>query len=326
MARALPPLTSLRAFEAAARLRSFTKAATELHVTPAAISHQIRGLEKHLGVRLFRRKGRQIELTEQGEIAAGHFREAFERLGRGVSALRAREREGVLILNTTPAFATRWLVPRLGRLARKFPGIELRVRTGRSVVDFDSEDVDAAIRFGRGALDRVAADRLFSEYITPVAVPSLLREHALRRPGDLAHVPLIQDDSMRRAGRPPSWDEWCRAAGEATFDTSHGVHFDDGHLVLQAAAAGQGVALGRLAYAAEEIAAGVLQMPFRQVIELDLDYYLLIPEARRGEPTIAAFRRWLLAEARGFQRVLDRLLEQTGSRRKRRTHSTGVTT
>jgi LysR family glycine cleavage system transcriptional activator len=304
MAGTLPPLTALRAFEAAARLRSFTRAARELHVTPAAISHQIRGLEKHLGVRLFKRRGRRLELTEQGEVAAAHFREGFERLGRGVSALRSREREGVLIVGTTAAFATRWLVPRLAGLARRFPGIELRVKTSSAALDFDSDDLDLAIRFGRGVMDRVAADRLFGEYVTPLATAALLSEHRVRKPADLAQLPLIHDDSMRRAGRPPGWDEWCRAVGVEAFDTSRGVHFDDGHLALQAAAQGQGVALGRLAYAVDDIDSGLLSRPFAQAIELDLHYHLLIPVVRRSEPTIAAFREWLLAEARLFNRTL----------------------
>jgi LysR family glycine cleavage system transcriptional activator len=321
MADSLPPLTALRAFEAAARLRSFTRAARELHVTPAAISHQIRGLEKHLGVRLFRRRGRRLELTEQGEVAAAHFRDGFERLGRGVSALRSREREGVLIVGTTPAFATRWLVPRLGSLTKRFPGIDLRLKTSSAALDFDSDDLDLAIRFGRGVMDRVAADRLFGEFVTPLATDALLSEHRVRRPADLARLPLIHDDSMRRAARPPGWEEWCRAAEVEAFDTSRGVHFDDGHLALQAAAQGQGVALGRLAYALEDIDAGALRRPFPEAIELDLHYHLLIPALRRSEPTIAAFREWLLAESRRFSRTLLTLVDERKKPRRHRDES-----
>jgi LysR family transcriptional regulator, glycine cleavage system transcriptional activator len=300
----LPPLTSLRAFEAAARLLSFTRAARELHVTPAAISHQIRGLERHLGVELFRRGSRRLTLTEQGQLASEHLREGFERLAVGVGVLRGRQRAGRLTVGATPSFATRWLVPRLPRLARRVPGIELRVRTDTRPFDLDQDDVDVAIRFGRGGFDRSTADPLFGEFVTPVASGALLRSHAVRRPADLARVPFIHDDSMRRAGRPPSWAEWFRVAGARGIDTSGGLHFNDGHLALQAAAAGQGVALGRLAYAAGDLTNGALRAPFPQVIELDLHYYLLVPDSRVGEPAIGAFREWLRAEAVRFQRTV----------------------
>jgi len=300
----LPPLTSLRAFEAAARLSSFTRAARELHVTPAAISHQIRGLERHLGVELFHRGSHRLTLTDQGQIAAEHLRAGFERLARGVGVLRGEPRSGALTVGATPSFVTRWLLPRLPRVVRRMPGVELRLRTRTQPFDLDQDDVDVTIRFGRGGFDRATADALFGEFVTPVASAALLRAHNVRRPADLGRAPFIHDDSMRRAGRPPSWAEWFRAAGVRAIDTSGGLHFDDGHLALQAAAAGQGVALGRLVYAAGDLSTGTLRAPFSQVIELDLHYYLLVPDSRLGEPSIASFREWLLVEAARFQRSL----------------------
>jgi len=145
MTRSLPPLTSLRAFEVASRSLSFTKAARELHVTPAAISHQIRGLEQFLGVTLFQRTGRKVELTEHGHLAAEHFREAFDRIARGVQALRPQTREGDLAIGVTPSFATRWLVPRLSGLIAALPNVTLRIRTGTAPVDFDRDEVDVAV-------------------------------------------------------------------------------------------------------------------------------------------------------------------------------------
>jgi LysR family glycine cleavage system transcriptional activator len=297
-------LTSLRAFEAAARLLSFTRAARELHVTPAAISHQIRGLERHLGVELFRRGSRRLTLTDSGQLAAEHLREGFERLSRGVGVLRGRQRSGQLTVGVTPSFATRWLVPRLPRFARRASGIDLRLRTQTRPFDLDQDDIDVAIRLGRGGFDGATAHALFGEFVTPVANPSLLRAYSVRRPADLARAPFIHDDSMRRAGRPPSWAEWFRTAGTRGVDTAGGLRVNDGHLALQAAAAGQGVALGRLVYAAGDLSTGVLRAPFPQVIELDLHYYLLVPDSRIGEPVIAAFRDWLLAEATRFQRTM----------------------
>ena len=300
MPRSLPPLTALRAFEAAARLSSFTRAARELHVTPAAVSHQIRGLEKFLGVTLFRRTTRRLELTEQGRVAAELFREGFEKLARGVSQLRADETGASLTLSVTTAFATRWLVPRLGRFARRCPGIDLHLRAGTQPVDFDHDDIDLAVRIGRGGVAGAIAIPLFGESVVPLASPAFIRHHGLRRPADLARVPLLHDDSMRRVGRPTRWTEWLAAAKVRNVDTGHGMHIDDGHLVLQAAAGGSGVALGRLVYALDDLDARRLRMPFGPVLDLDVQYYLFVPEARASEPAIAAVRAWFVQEAESF--------------------------
>jgi LysR family glycine cleavage system transcriptional activator len=306
MPRSLPPLTSLRAFEVASRSLSFTRAARELHVTPAAISHQIRGLEQFLGVTLFQRAGRKVELTEHGHLAAEHFREAFDRIARGVQALRPQTREGELTLGVTPSFATRWLLPRLPGLVSALPNVTLRVKTGTAPVDFDRDEVDVAVRFGRGVFDAVVADELFGEVMAPLASPQFLLRHELQRPVDIADVPLIHDDSLRRAGRPLTWSEWLRAAGAPALDVHRGLRFDDSHLALQSACEGQGVALGRLAYGFHDLSHGRLVLPFRKVIALDLHYHLLVPETRVDEPLIAAFRAWLTLEAEDFRSVLSR--------------------
>ena len=300
MPRSLPPLTALRAFEAAARLSSFTRAARELHVTPAAVSHQIRGLEKFLGVTLFRRTTRRLELTEQGRVAAELFREGFEKLARGVSQLRADQMGASLTLSVTTAFASRWLVPRLGRFARRCPGVDLQVRAGTQPVDFDHDDIDMAVRIGRGGVAGATVIPLFGESVAPLASPAFIRHHGLRRPADLARVPLLHDDSMRRVGRPTRWSEWLAAAKVRNVDTGRGMHIDDGHLVLQAAACGAGVALGRLVYALDDLDARRLRMPFGPVLDLDMQYYLFVPEARASEPAIAAVRAWFVQEAESF--------------------------
>src|SRR5512134_3441489 len=254
MPRSLPPLTSLRAFEAAARSLSFTKAARELHVTPAAISHQIRGLEQFLGVTLFQRTSRKLELTRDGQLAAEHFREAFERIARGVQALRQQGREGELVIGVTPSFATRWLLPRLPSLSAQLPDVRVRLVTGTAPVDFDRDDIDLAVRFGRGGFDSVVSDELFNEVVAPVASPAFVRKHQLRRPSDLGRVRLLHDESMRRVGRPPTWTEWLRAAGAPSVELECMLCLDDSHLALQAACEGHGVALGRLAYAVNDLA------------------------------------------------------------------------
>jgi len=321
VSRTLPPLTALRAFEAAARLSSFTKAARELHVTPAAVSHQVRGLEKHLGVILFRRTTRRLVLTEQGQRAAEYFREGFDRLARGVELLRTGG-GGSLTVSVTTAFASRWLVPRLGRFVRRCPDLDLRLRAGSQPVDFDHDDVDVAVRIGRGGFAGALAVPLFGESVAPLASPSFIRQHSIRKPADLARVPLLHDDSMRRIGRPHGWAEWFRAANVRGVDAERGLHFDDGHLVLQAAAAGRGVALGRLTYALDDLEERRLKIPFAPVLEMELRYYLLLPETRATEPSIAAFRAWIVQEAATFVRRLA-AASGTGRRTASRNASTG---
>lgn len=311
MPRSLPPLNSLRTFEAAARLGSFTRAARELNVTPAAVSHQIRGLEEYLGVTLFRRTTRSLVLTDQATAAAETLREAFDRIGQSVESLRTGGQSGkggALSISVTPAFATRWLISRLPRFQKRHPGVHLRIAASPSPVDFDQDDVDVAVRIGRGGFAGVVAINLFHEWLAPVASPGFLRQHVLRKPADITRVPMLHDNSMRRAGRPRAWQEWFRIAGAPLAETHRGTQFDDGHLALQAAAAGAGVALGRLIYAVDDLAAKRLRIAMQPVIEMDIAYYLLIPESRANLPAVVAFRTWIEAEAAEFRRGFDRLL------------------
>jgi LysR family glycine cleavage system transcriptional activator len=311
MPRSLPPLNSLRTFEVAARLGSFTKAARELNVTPAAVSHQIRGLEEYLGVTLFRRTTRSLALTDQAAAAAEALHEAFDRIGQSVELLRASGKSGksgALSISVTPAFATRWLVARLPRFKKKHPRINLRIVASSSPVDFDQEDVDVAVRLGRGGFAGVIAISLFHEWLAPVASPAFLRQNILRKPADVTRVPMLHDNSIRRAGRPHAWQEWLRIAGAQPAETRRGTQFDDGHLALQAAAAGGGVALGRLVYAVDDLAAKRLRIALQPVIEMDIAYYLLIPESRAKLPAVVAFRTWMETEAAVFRRDFGKLV------------------
>jgi LysR family glycine cleavage system transcriptional activator len=270
-------------------------------VTPAAVSHQIRGLEKYLGVTLFKRTTRHLELTNQGRLAAEQLREGFELLAHGVDQLRARQTRASLVVSVTTAFATRWLVPRLGAFAARHPGVDVSLRAGGGAADFDVDEIDVAVRIGRGAFAGAVAVPLIEESVAPLASPAVIREYGLRRGTDLAKAPLLHDDSMRRVGRATGWPMWTRAARARNLDVSGGMHFDDGHLVLQAAAAGYGVALGRLTYALDDLGARRLKIPFGPLLETDVKYYLLVPESRAGEPTIDAFRAWIVAEAARFR-------------------------
>lgn len=307
MPQSLPPLNALRTFEVAARLGSFTKAARELHVTPAAVSHQIRALEEHLGVTLFRRTTRRLALSDQAVAAADTLREAFERVHQSVELLRSSGKTGSLSVSVSSAFATRWLVARLADFQKQHPRIRLRIAASPSPVDFDQEDVDVAIRIGRGGIAGVVAIKLFHEWLAPVASPAFLRQHQLRKPADIGRVPMLHDGSMRRAGRPQGWLEWFRLTGIALAEARRGTHFDDGHLALQAAAAGGGVALGRLVYAVDDLAVGRLRIVMPPVVEMDIAYYLLIPESRAGLPAVIAFRAWMEAEAADFRHSFGKL-------------------
>jgi LysR family glycine cleavage system transcriptional activator len=302
MPRSLPPLSALRTFEAAARLGSFTRAAKELHVTPAAVSHQIRGLEEYLGVTLFRRTTRRMVLTEQAIAAAENLRAAFDRIGQGVEQLRSSGRSGTLTVGATPSFAARWLASRLARFQRQHPLARLTVKTSPSPFDFDQDEMDVAIRIGRGGFEGVVSVPLFDEWVAPLASPAYLRQHPIRRPADIARATLLHDLSMRRAGRPQGWPEWLRVAGAPQVDAARGTRFDDAQLALLAAAAGAGIALGRLVYAVDDIAAKRLRIVLPPVMKMDIAYYLLIPESRVNLPTVLAFRKWIEGEAEAFRR------------------------
>jgi LysR family glycine cleavage system transcriptional activator len=309
MTRRLPPLSALRAFEAAARHLSFTRAAGELHVTQTAISHQIRGLEEHLGVRLFRRLPRGLLLTEEGQSYLPAVRDAFDRIDAATGELIAARAGGPLTASMIPSFAARWLVPRLGRFRSAHPEIDLRISASVHLVDFAREDVDIAIRMGRGHYPGLRVDRLFGEALMPVCSPALLEgSHPLRRPEDLRHHVLLHDDDYT------GWRLWLELAGVAGVDPRRGLTFSDSGMVVQAAAEGQGVALARVALAAWDLAAGRLVRPFEVSIARDLAYYLVCPEASADRPRIAAVRAWLLAEAAAYARELDGLAPPPGLR------------
>ncbi|HUN52975.1 MAG TPA: transcriptional regulator GcvA [Candidatus Sulfotelmatobacter sp.] len=290
--RSLPPLNGLRAFEAAARHLSFARAAGELNVTPAAISHQIKALEARLGTPLFRRRNREVLLTDAGQALLPGVRDGFDRLAAAAERVQSREAVGALNVSVLPSLAARWLVPRLARFHARHPDIDLRLSATQNVVDFSREDFDAAIRHGRGTWPGLRCDLLLRDEFFPVCSPSL-REGPLplRTPEDLRHHVLLHDSARE------DWRLWLAAAGIGGIDLSRGPSFNDGSLLVQAVVAGQGVAVGRRALVAGELAAGRLVRPFDVVLPVDRAYYLVCPAAAAERPKIAAFRAWLMAEA-----------------------------
>ncbi len=291
MRRDLPPLNALRAFEAAARLLSFTRAAAELAVTQAAISHQIKSLEEWLGVLLFQRLPRRLVLTDGGRELLATIRDAFDRIEGAVARVRRNDGTGPLTVTVLPSFAAKWLVPRLGRFQTQHPDIEVRIAADTRLSRFD-DGVDLAIRAGRGHWPDLVCERMLSEELYPVCSPRLLSGPVrLVDPEDLKGHTLLHDDFEQ------DWRMWLNAAGVTGVDWRRGPRFSDSSMVIQAAVEGQGVALARSALAHEDLKAGRLVRPFRIDIASELAYYIVCPPSHAGRPKVRAFRDWLMREA-----------------------------
>lgn len=290
----LPSLSALRVFEAAGRHLSFTKAAGELHVTQAAVSHQIKALEEQLGVQLFRRAPRRLLLTDAGQLYLPEVRAAFDRLSAATAHLRRAESSGVLTVSVLPSFAAKWLVPRLRRFRDRHPEFDVRVAADDHPVDFGRDDVDLALRYGSGNYPGVTAERFLTEALTPMLSPALLQAGPpLRIPGDLAGYTLLQDDMS------VGWSDWLGAAGAVGVNPHRGPAFNDSSMVLQAALDGQGVALGRTVLAADDLASGRLVRPFPLSLPSPSAYWVVYPPRSAQHPKIVAFRDWLKTEVGG---------------------------
>lgn len=303
MDRKLPPLNSLRAFEAAARHLSFTKAAEELHVTPAAISQQVRQLEQHCNARLFRRMTRALALTDRGEAALPLLREGFDKLAEAAAELRRSHDDGILTVSVPPTFGARWLLPRLERFRAMHPGIDIRVDATDRIVDFVSERVDIAIRYGSGRYPGLVSELLLAETAFPVCAPALVDgTPGLRTPADLAHHTLLHSGGLEEEGRVTTWPMWLRAAGLATIDASRGMSFSVASLAIQAAIEGHGVALVSGPTVEDDLKAGRLVRPFAPSAweESPFAYHLVFPAEDADAAKIAAFRAWARAEADGL--------------------------
>lgn len=291
MTARLPSLNGLRAFEAAARHLSFTLAASELNVTQTAISHQIRRLEEELGIRLFIRQNRALALTPEARDYLPGVRAAFNDLRLATDRLLRRDDDKVLTVSTIASLAAKWLLPRLTDFQEAHPGIDVRITTSTSLVDFHRDNVDAAIRYGRGQWAGLRADWLMADELFPVCSPSLLcGDEPLRTPGDLKDYVLLHTNSG------DDWRLWLTAAGLPTdISRQPGLTFDMTFVTIQAAIDGMGVAMGRTSYVRDDIAKGRLVVPFKIALPADAGFYLVSPEGRREAPKLAAFRQWMIA-------------------------------
>lgn len=321
----LPPLNALRAFEAAARHLSLRKAAAELHVTPAAISHQIKSLELSLGAPVFKRLPQRIELTSAGEALLPRLSAAFEEMAQAVASVRGLQHTSRVTVAAPPALASKWLAPRLNRFAALYPDIDLHISADTSLIDSVREDsgeagtllegADLAIRSGHGEYEGYVVEQLFRIYTIPMCSPRLLEgTHPLRQPGDLRHHTLLhhetgidQTDSER-----PNWATWLKTAGVQGVNDKRGPTFNQVGMAMEAAVDGLGVVLGIPVVAASDLEAGRLVMPFTLSLPVSASYHLVHTEKVAREPGVAALREWLLSEARNERWAEPPVGEPTG--------------
>ncbi len=288
----LPPLEGLRVFEAAARLTSFNQAAEVLNITPSAVSHRIRGLEEALGVALFRRKGRGVTLTPEGEAYLPAVQDALAALRAATRRISTPDRSGPLTMSLAPSFAIRWLLPRLSRFQKAHPDIDIQFASSIELADFRSGEVDLGVRFGRGEWPDLVAERLLAEDAVPVCSPDLLKMGGpLKNPDDLAGYQLLHAEQ-----RPDDWRMWLLAAGATKVDPSRGLVFQNLPVTIEAASSGLGFAIADRHIVEYDIEQGRLVMPFDIHMPSKSAFYLVYPEENADNPGLKAFRAWLFTE------------------------------
>lgn len=293
----MPSLAGLQAFEAAARLLSFTRAAQELGLTPTAISHRIRNLEAELGVVLFRRGRRSVTLTEDGAGVAKDLSESFDCLKLSVARLRRRT-VAQLRIAAAPSFASRWLLPRLPDFQHQHPTAELLIDPSGQAPDFERDGHDAAITFGCHPQAGTKTDCLFENRLVPVCSPEFLARHGpLDGREAIARLPLLHAEDSSVDPPLPGWQDWLRAAGASQLGALKGARFGACHMVIEAARLGQGLALGLSTLITDDLETGALLAPFELSLPVPQSYALLYPPEHATRPALRSFRAWLLGHA-----------------------------
>jgi LysR family transcriptional regulator, glycine cleavage system transcriptional activator len=295
MHRPMPPLNALKAFEATARHLSFTKAAAELHVTPAALSHQIRGLEDLLGLKLFFRRARAIELTDAARLIYPGIQTGFESLRQAVERLEPSRQDRVLVVSATPGLTAKWLAPKLYRFLAKHPDIDTRIAANSAYVNFAADGVDVGIRLSAGNHPDLYVEKLSDEWLLPLCSPKLLDgAHPLRSPKDLVHFTLIQVDLP---GVVPTWSDWFQMAGVDGIDSTRGLRLNVADHALDAASESAGVVLAYKLVASRDIGLGRLIVPFGPEIPLPgRSYFFVCQKGHEKRAPVKAFRDWVFAE------------------------------
>ena len=296
----MPPLNALRAFEAAARHLSLTRAAAELHVTAGALSHQIRGLEELLGVQLFERRVRAIALTAAGKLLYPGLQTGFARIREAVEGLDRSSRDRVLVISAPPGFTAKWLVPRLYRFTSANPEIDVRSSSSTAYADFTTDGVDVAVRNlpdGAKVDPALAAETLIELSLVPLCSPRLIATHGGTEGAEaLRRLPLIHDETMAHLPQYPTWATWFAAAGLADVDVSRGLRFDTTDHALDAAGEGAGVVLAHDLTAYDDLRTGRLVIPVRLALPTGRAYHLVCLKSRSERPHVQAFRAWVKQE------------------------------
>ena len=291
------PLNALRAFEATARHMSFKQAAEELHVTPAALSYQIRTLEDLLDVKLFERMNRKIAMTDAGARLYPGTHDGFQRLTEAVAQATPDHDDGVLVISAGPAFSAKWLAPRLSRFLEQHPDIDPRISANLRISDFNNEQIDVAVRFGAGEYPDLDAIELMTEHVTPMCSPDLLSgDKPLREPQDLASLTLIHDDSLKPLPDAPDWRAWLEEADIRGIDSERGLRFNHADHALDAAIEGAGVVMGRTVLGSRDLRLGRLVRPFDLALPVGYSFYLVSPRTKTPRRNVTAFRSWVLQE------------------------------
>ena len=315
MAYKLPSLNALRAFESAARLLSFQKAAEELFVTPSALSYQIRQLEDHVRMPLFNRLNRAVTLTDAGERLYPGVHEGFERFQGAVRSLGRATHNNVLVVSSGPAFAAKWLAPRVYRFVDAHPEIELRIAASLNLVDFNIDEVDVALRFGEGVYPGHFSQPLFDEVALPLISPALLdRFGGTFGVEELKQTTLLHDDSTSFLNHVVGWSSWMEKQGIPDIDASKGPRFNHPDHGLDAAVDGAGIVLGRLSLAMRDIRSGRLVAPFDNYVKASAGFHFVVPPQSLEIPRIATFRKWMMEEAAAETQEVSEFLATKRSR------------
>lgn len=306
MHQSMPPLSALRAFEAAARHLSFTQAAAELNVTPGALSHQIRGLEEYLGVQLFERRTRAIALTSEGRTLYPGLQAGFGLIRDAVGSLRAMRDPRVLVISTPPGLTSKWLIARLYRFTDAHPDSDVRVSSSASIVNFATDGVDVAIR--HLALQHeedpgLHYEKLVDVPLTVVCSPALLKRLAPLDPAALKKAPLIHDDSLAGKAGAPNWQEWASQTGTDIGDTSRGTRFSSADHAIAAALQGAGLLLTHKVLAHDDLEAGRLVAPLQAELAATRAYYFVAPKAKLARRLVSQFRDWVRDEVSTMAQV-----------------------
>jgi LysR family glycine cleavage system transcriptional activator len=288
----------MKAFEAVARHVSFSRAAEELHVTPAAVSQQIRLLEQLLGSVLFIRTKRSVALTELAAQMLPDVQAGLDALSRAVSSKIGGSEGQALGISVAPSFASKWLLPRLAGFSEGHPDIDLRISATVALADFKRDNVDVAIRLGHGNYTGLNSEPLFSETVAPLCSPALLKKGPLKRPDDLRSYRLIHDISIPGDYEQSTWERWLKLAGATQVAAHRGTRFSLAELALQAAIDGAGTVMGRMVLAQRDLAAGRLIKPFKTVLPLDVSYFLVTAKGGGRRAEIQCFREWLFKQLR----------------------------